>query len=308
MEEFCGTVLPPNTVTCFTEYTGAEDRVTVIFSQYCEEMNQTAEKSFEELNLEAELEDRLKDPVMEGTEAKAPFTASCYKSVKIGQLLPSKRVFLSKSEPLHSGQSRHLTSNVLCAHGGKVAPLTLDKARYLCSLYALGCRHCTGLLPTIWAVCSSEGQRKIVSLGCSHDSSVLHTFSIERDDIARIPQSPSSFPSTEKQTKQKRKSLERVSGRVFSEYEISSSAVDEKTSSNHAKLELEFAWSDSENLLAPPPESADAVLRIAATPGYMFSRSFPSTRKLPPCSTCAKLPTESQSGLHKKTVLNPRSL
>ena len=274
MDEFCGTVLPPNTVSCFTEYTGVEDRVTVIFSQYCEETNQEAEKSLEELDLMTELEG-LEDPLTEGTKTENPFTASCYKSVKIGQVLSSKRVFLSKSETLHSGQSQHLISDVVCAHGSKITPLTLDKARYLCSLYALGCRHSTGVLPTIWAVCFNEGRKKVVSLGCSHDNSVLHTFSVEKDDTVHIAQSPSSFPGAEKQTTKKRKSLERASGWVFSEYEINSSAVDENTSSNHAKLVLQFAWSDPEHLLSPPPESADAVLKIAATPGYGFSPILP---------------------------------
>ena len=273
MDEFCGTILPPNTVSCFTEFTGAEDRVTVIFSQHCEKSDQATEEGSNELDLKTELESSevQLDPSVEDTKTANPFTASCYKSVKIGQLLSSKRVFLSKTETLHGGQSRHLVTDVVCAHDSELAPLTLDKARYLCSLYALGCRQSTGLLPTIWAVCLSEGQRKVVGLGCSFDSSMLHTFSVQRDDTVHIPQNPTAFPGAEKQTTQKRKSLERVSGWVFSEYEISSSTVDENASSDHARLALEFAWSDPENLLSPPPESADAVLKISATPGYMFS-------------------------------------
>ncbi len=37
------------------------------------------------------------------------------------------------------------------------------------------------------------------------------------------------------------------------------------------QLVLQFAWSNPESALAPPPESADAVLRISANPGAIFS-------------------------------------
>ena len=41
--------------------------------------------------------------------------------------------------------------------------------------------------------------------------------------------------------------------------------------SDYAQLVLQFAWVDPEAILAPPPETADAVLRIAITPGGLFS-------------------------------------
>ncbi len=41
--------------------------------------------------------------------------------------------------------------------------------------------------------------------------------------------------------------------------------------SGYGQLVLQFAWTDPDVLLSPPPESANAVLRIAATPGGMFS-------------------------------------
>lgn len=280
MAEFSAVALPVGALTPFTDFTGQHERRTVIFSG-CLARSLKLESTLGESVTEAS------DMEADESITKEPNTlsTSAFKVVKIGQLLSQKRVFLTKSEPLYSHPSRNTVASDITAlntHDPNIVFIPLNKARYLCSLYTLGSRKALCPLPDMWVLCESHSSQKIVALGCSvdHSRSTLHVFTITEEDCISMTVTPGSDvqkvgSGVEKQAKVKRRSLGRQSGQVFSEYEIGAGASDATASAVQSQLVLQFAWSDPEMLLNAPHESADAVLRIAATPGCIFSPVLP---------------------------------
>ena len=277
LEEFSAVALPVGTVTPFTDFTGQQERSTVIFSGHLTKDFQLEPKlgeSLSEISNDAEVE-------QDTTDVQQTLSLSTFKVIKIGQPLSQKRVFLTKSEPLYTNQpylSQNITANDVTALNTQDPNvlISLDKARYLCSLYALGSRNTALPLPNMWVLCQCSPSQRIVALGCSvdHDKPrpALHVFTITEEEGVGITPGSSVQKGTEKQAKVKRRSLGRQSGQAFSEYEI---GPNDGTRENQSQLVLQFAWSDPETLLSAPHESADAVLRIATTPGCLLSPVLP---------------------------------
>ena len=279
LEEFSAVALPVGAMTPFTDFTGQQERSSVIFSGHLTKDFQLEPKlgeSLSELSNDAEVE-------QDTTDAQQTLPLGTFKVIKIGQPLSQKRVFLTKSEPLYSNQP-YLSQNIIANDVATLntqdpnVSIPLDKARYLCSLYALGSRNTSLPLPTMWVLCQCSPSQRIVALGCSMDHDkprpVLRVFTITEEESIGVKATPGSSVQkcTEKRAKVKRRSLGRQSGQAFSEYEIGPS---DSTRENQSQLVLQFAWSDPEMLLGAPHESADAVLRIAATPGCLLSPVLP---------------------------------
>ena len=268
LDEFSAVALPPGVTTPFSVFTGQEEKHTVIFSKRHHDMGVPYSEDTQNASLSFASE-TSEFPTPETSLQSmpvCPFSVTRIKTVNIGQPLSNKKVFLTKSKALHNGQAAGFSTNeLICIPGIDVSPISLDKARYLCSLYALGARKAARPLPAIWVICQSQGI-KTVALGCSYDVSILHTYTIVEEERLQILQSPVSKSDLEKLTSTK---LGKSNSWAFSEYEISSTIGDDK--GKYAQLMLQFAWSEPESLLCPPPENSDAVLRIAATPGSMFS-------------------------------------
>lgn len=268
LNEFSVVAFPPGTLGPLSDFTGTEEDSMVVFSQLC---NDESREKFENGELEECTDDNeateMQSP--QKLQPTSPFSIISLETVRIGQPLHSKRMFLTKTEPLYVGQGEKLLDSMISVHDKGFVPLSVDKARYLCSLYALGAPKTDHPLPSIWVMCDSEHSQKIVALGCSFDSGTLRTFTISEEENCHIPQNSASGSFSEKQ--KKRRSLNKSAGWAFSEYEINSCVTDEKVAEKHAQLILQFAWNDPDSLLSPPSEGADAVLKISASPGYTFS-------------------------------------
>ena len=284
-EEYAAQALPADSATPFDDFTGLLKGATVIFSKHepaalspDNELGQHAlSLNFEEPN---EHEDST-NPVSK--EDKFPCMA--YQAVNVGQPLPQKRVYLTQSTPLHSGYTECLVSNHTFAYDTGVTPLLLDKARYIASLYALGSRQAKAPLPNIWVVCKDE-KRDIIALGCSHSIAgngrrSLQSFVVSMADAIEGP-----HPVGSENSKAKSGAL-KISSRdehfAFSEYEIadySTTATVCKEERMKGDLTVQFAWNNPDTILSHPPESADAVVKISATPGYIFSQALATYSEL----------------------------
>ena len=287
-DEYAVTVLPVDTVTPFSDFTGQLEGPTVIFSKY-----EPTIPSDNELNL-SPLNSSQGDALVSGdSELSEPqaqvedkFPCFPYQAVNVGQPLSQRRIYLTQSSLLHSGYTERLVTDQAKAYDAGVTPLSLDKARYLSSLYALGSRHAKSQLPNMWVVCKDE-KRDIVALGSSHNvttnggKGILQTFVVTAEDVP----AESQLAGAEKHTvKSKGKSdLSSRDNFVFSEYEIAKYSVTEVSGREEklvGDLTVQFSWNSPEALLSPPPQSADAVVKISATPGYLFSPGLASYNEL----------------------------
>lgn len=259
-QEYEAAALGPDTITPFTDFTGQRDRPTIIISRHNDSNKDIEENSLsksesniEGLELIAELSTTLNS-----SEAKSePVPILSHQAVAIGHPLTSKRVYLAKSAPFHSAGSNSMINTAIFAQGH---PLSLDSARYVISLYALGCRKAKNLeSPDIWVLCESSRQH-IIALGCTynHLNSTLMTFTVVEEELTTA--ADLKLKTTELV------SLRNSPTNLFSEYEVASGTTD-----CAGQLNIQFSWTEFDGLFGPPPESADAVLKVACMPGDMFS-------------------------------------
>ena len=209
-----------------------------------------------------------------------PFSLVSSTEVKIGQPLSSLRVYLTQTAPLHAQDGNHghqTVHQIVTAHDLRVSPLTLDQARGLCSLYALGSKVLSPL-PTMWVLCQGDkGQRsQIIALGCCYDNSHLHTLWVTGEEHpgsrAKLPHGGGGGGGG--------RSIKR-GGWAFSSYDINGCSSDRPGGPASAgRIEAQFAWAQPECLLGTPPESSDAVLEVSASPGYIFSPILPVFQEL----------------------------
>ena len=310
-EEYAVTSLPAGTDTPFIDFTGQlKGTSTLIFSKYVPTLSRDNDvglsppnnsHSFGNETLDIQEEYSSKYSSSEA-ELEDKFPCFSYQAVSVGQPLSQKRVYVTQSTPLHSGYSEHLVSDLTIAHDAGVVPLCIEKARYVVSLYALGFRQtkCTSQLPNVWAVCRDE-KKNIVALGCSHSiendnrKPSLQTYTVTAEDVLPNPK----VPLTEKQTiKCKPLSSGVGESHAFSEYEIASYSTTEVKSMDEkltGDLMVQFAWSYPEALLSPPAESSDVVVKISATPGYLFSPGLASYNELNTLLCLCKIATGSMS-------------
>ena len=283
MKEFSVTVLPTGSATPFDDFTGPLEGVSVMVSKHVPALPPAPDNELGQDSLSFEDEVEEIDPEMH--LEKDLFPCLSYQAVNVGQPLSQKRVYLTQSPPLHSGNTKSLVSDRTFVYDAGVTPLSLDKARYITSLYALGSRQSKSPIPNMWVICKDK-HRDIVALGCSHsidpnEKRSLQSFVVTAD---------SAFEETQPQGLEK---IKVHSSRVklssgdqsfaFSEYEIadhSTTPTGSKGEEIAGNLTVQFAWNSPDTTLSPPPESAEAVVKISATPGYMFSQAFDTYNEL----------------------------
>ena len=282
-EEYAALALTADSATPFDDFTGLLKGTTVIFSKH-EPTALSPDNELGQDSLSFEEPDEHDDPTNPiSKEVKFPCVA--YQAVNVGQPLAQTRVYLTQSTPLHSGYTECLVSNHTFTYDAGVTPLSLDKARYIASLYALGSRQSTAPLPNMWVVCKDE-KRDIVALGCSHSIAgngrrSLQSFVVSMEDSIQGP-----LPAGSENCKARSGALKISSydeSFAFSEYEIadySTTATVCKEERMTGDLTVQFAWNNPDTILSHPPESADAVVKISATPGYIFSQALATYSEL----------------------------
>ena len=284
-EEYAVTVLPAGTATPFNDFTGQLGGITLVFSK-CEPTETQSPNN--ELGLS--IVDTSPSSIAEECEhsrihlVKDKFPCISYQTVNVGQPLSHKRTYLTQSTPLHSGNVGCLVADSTLAYDAGLIPLSLDKARYIVSLYALASRHAKSQLPNVWVICKDE-KRNIVALGCSFTLNTvgkgsLKSFMVTIEEV---------FVETQLSSSEKHgaKSKEMFSNGgdyfVFSEYEIancSAAVVNDTEEKLAGDLTVQFAWNSPDAVLCPPSEGADAVVKISATPGYLFSPGLATYNEL----------------------------
>ena len=280
-EEYAALGLPADSATPFDEFTGPLKGVTVIFNKY--EPTLSPDNELEQDSLSFEEPADQEEPKLLSKEDKFPCLP--YQAVNVGQPLPQKRAYLTQSTPLHSGYTEHLVSDHIFTYDAGVTPLSLDKARYITSLYVLGSRQAKSPLPNIWVICKDK-KRDIIALGCSHSivgdgKRSLQSFVVTAEDTIR-----KTRPSGSEKNRAKCGEIKVSSGEenfAFSEYEIadySTTVTNSKEEKLTGDLTIQFVWNNPDTVLSPPPESADAVVKISATPGYIFSQALATYNEL----------------------------
>ena len=254
-EEFLVTPLPCDVHFPLTDFTGPQDNVTVLISKHMplEEDSSSCEGAEESITTTEESTD---------VNAQLPeFPLDCTQVVFVGHQL-SSHPYLPSSHPPQCNQVSNQIHTFHQADISDLTPLPLDEARYIASLYSLSTKT-SASLPNLWILCYSEN-RCIISVGCSFADSTLYTYTITKKESIKTP----SLEGSKKGgcvTKQPSFSP----GSVFSQYTISGSSSRDKDGSGN--LTVEFSWSDAERPLCLPAESAEAIVRVSATPGYAFS-------------------------------------
>lgn len=272
-EEFSVVPLPAGTQSFFTNFTGLQKGITVVVSLYVPVHENDVDVSNHSITSISSLEeDNTRQPSQACDEVAPhppPLTLYLQQVINIGQPLPLKRVFLTESVPFHVGFVSDSVQSVNVADISSLTPVPLDQARYLASLYSLSC-CCLKPLPNMWILCKSE-KHNLVSLGCSfvETQRLLRTYTIcskgtNSSSTNQALVTAKGTPTTVQAN------THQLTGSVFSEYQISgaSSAADDKMSGD---IVIQFCWSDPERILCSPPETADAVVKVSATPGYIFS-------------------------------------
>ncbi len=185
------------------------------------------------------------------------FPLEAVQIVCVGQPIMQNQVHLPSSHPKTEKPPTNQINSEPVADISTLTPLTLDKARYIASLYSISTKTSSSL-PNLWILCSNE-KPNIVSLGTSFINSTLYIYTITLQETLH---SDSSRKDVCKQQNH-------FDGPVFSRYAIagSSSSDDDESGS----LSIEFNWSEAERPLSLPPESAHAVIKVSAKPGYTFS-------------------------------------
>ena len=256
-DEFLTVTLPSGSRSPLTVFSGTPERPVVIISQISPRTRQ------EDLTEDSRCEEQ---PACFHLDEFVLSTRSSM--VVVGQSFPDRLGFLTCSQPFHQNEkSDTRVSHTLHARDIGLLPVSMEKARFLCSLYNVGSQRWSVVLPDIWVLCQDGGNR--VVLGCSQGDSTssLRVLEISKAGVVHLPSGPPGAKKPLPSSTWKLKSHERPSSRAYCEYEVISSDS-ELTASD---LVIQFAWGEVEHHLSPPPETSVAVLKIATKPGHMGS-------------------------------------
>ncbi len=238
-DEFSAMFFPPSAITPFHEFTGTEPRVTVVLLEARSEADTVSDSTRSPVSTPThpvQWDSPIGD--IEASELDQPLCTTWQKSVKFGQQLSNKRVFLNQTVPLHVGQTSQpltVSTELVCSHATPPTGIPLDKARYLCSLYALGARNLSNSnqLPTMWVITCSNTPRRVVAMGTSYVDSVLHTYTISEEEQLQSSSQASSSAQTLESNKQIKYGSGNADSCAFSEYEISSTSPELASSGNN---------------------------------------------------------------------------
>ena len=191
----------------------------------------------------------------EAQEDAKPLPLRSYKLVNTSQPLSHNRQFLCQAESFYPGRAGGCCGEmcVVSADAGFRA-LSLDRARYVVSLFSVACSAALLEGPlSVWVYCHGA---PVAVLGAAYDCGSLRCYQLH------FQRSLSEEEAHSKMTKK----ISRPLSSVFSEY-----AITEEEYSSSGRLVVQFGWTDADSWLSPPPESADAVLRLSVTPGSHLS-------------------------------------
>ena len=207
---------------------------------------------------------------------KAPFNMAVHSQVSISHVLKQQKVYLTQK------QSHPLEISLLSiAMDTDVKPLQLHLANYFCSCYAIWCRGNVSLeeAPELWIPCS-KNTKNIIALGCSINTdklsgqSTLILYRIqERKSLLIDPNQPYSIKPKTLLPTQKNSSSKQLQNRLVwmtSLYQFGP-CVDETSEHLNSQLAIEFIWQGVDAVFSPPPNTADVVLSVQATPGFQYS-------------------------------------
>ena len=271
-DEFLTITLPPGSRNPFSVFSGTPEKPVVIVSQIPPRVSQgdvTGDSSCEEPQACVHLDELI--------------LLSRSNTAAVGQWLTEKLEFLTSSQPFHQSEKSEMrVSQTLHARDIGLQPVSMERARFVCSLYNIGSQKWSAVLPDFWILCRDHGNT--VSIGCSQDGggrSFVRLLEVSKAGIVHLPSGPAGAKKPPPSTCWKLKPHERSNSTAYCEYEIIS-ADSELTPSD---LVIQFAWGEVEHHLCPPPETSVAMLKVSTKPGHMGS---------------------SVSGLHKEvlTLLN----
>ena len=256
-ETYKASVLGVGCVTPFIPFVGPrDDRLTVIISKHVPKAGEPV--TDESGNLEGlEIIANISDSYSKGVDDPLPI--STHHSVTVGQPLAGNKAFLTHSLPFHEGWSGPSIKTTTSARDCGLVPLPLNSARFVASLYSLGCWKATETLPDVWILCE-RNLRGVVALGCACDApkGKLHTFVVEANGTAS---------KLDVATKLGKAEANLSAGSAFSEYDITS----EEDGQIGTGLKIEFSWQAPDGMLSPPPECSNAVLKLSSKPGDPLS-------------------------------------
>ena len=290
-EEYAVTALTAGTATPFDDFTGLQEGATLVVSKYepTRTLSPNNDNGLGLSSLDTSPSSIVEESSVINDDSRTQLEGDklpciSYQAVNVGQPLSQRRVYLTQSTPLHSGYTESLVADCTIAYDAGLFPLSLDRSRYISSLYALGSRQAKSPLPNMWVICNNE-KRNIVALGSSYTVSAggkgsLKSFMVTAEDVLI----ESQLTGPEKYgTKGKGKLSSSSDYFAFSEYEIAShsaTVANDTAEKMVGDLTVHFAWNSPNAVLCPPPESADAVVKISATPGYLFSPALATYNEL----------------------------
>ena len=257
-DEFLTVTLPPGSRNPFSVFTGTPEKPVVVVSQIPPRPRQedlTEDSSCEEPEACLNLEELI--------------LLSRSNTAAVGQWLTEKLEFLTCSQPFHqSEKSETRVSQTLHARDIGLLPVSMERARFVCSLYNIGSQKWSATLPDLWIFCRDRGNT--VAIGCSQDGggrSLVRLLEVSKAGIVHLPSGPVGAKKPPPSTCWKLKPHERSNSTAYCEYEVIS-ADSELTPSD---LVIQFAWGEVEQHLCLPPETSVAMLKVSTKPGHMGS-------------------------------------
>ena len=208
-----------------------------------------------------------------------PFDINQHKLVTLGYPLKQSKHYLNHSDTLPSK-----TTKKVVAIDTNAGPLPLQVARYLCSCFIIWCRkNSTSIksIPDLWILVDGTS-RHIVALGCSIDITTSTKPSFVCYDV-RQGESTLSIPEKKlfsikcssllPKQRQKTGITGFDSSQLTSQYEFGPCMEDGEAGTAASQMSLDFIWDGGRDNIftAPPSTSAEVVLNIQSTPGYIYS-------------------------------------
>lgn len=257
------TAFSENTSTPLSRFVGKHKRKVVIVSGLTQ-CSSVKSYDSDDIQLEKTI-DTLEQSFLTITRTK----------VIISSILKQSKMFLMQREDF-----QECTLDETIAMDTNVQPLPLQTARYLSSRYALYCRQGNSIqwqqLPEVWLLCDKNIQG-VVAIGCGLDTPVQtkpslllyqvcegkSSMNIRNNKIYSI--NPNPLLGRHREVKSERVWL-------CSQYEFGPSMNEGNIDSIiSSQIGLEFLWESTNVFFTPPPTTAEVMLSISSTPGYIYS-------------------------------------
>lgn len=258
-----------NCYTPFTNAVGLSDRKMVIISGKAKNVTQlNIIRDDSTSSLPTLDQDRAV------SESASPFTVHNRHTIPISTSMGQKASYVTKNEPFPTSSN---TSLFLSDEGAM--PVSLDEARYFCSLYSMYCYgNSIKDLPDIWVVCQGT---PILSMGCCiNDPNTLNVYQIVKGSDVTVPDTDSyslsldSAPFNDRTGIHRTRTCKRNHKIITARYNIGVSAIKDVQLANFDSvcMSVDFIWNgNSSAVFSPPSSTAEVVMGVSVTPGYLMS-------------------------------------